>query len=85
MSFLFQCFGDPLRKLSAFPSCTHLITVIRWVYLGESFPLRVRPKGIALGSATNWCVRFYMTQPVFRHKHSQPGYGISFFRSLLQR
>lgn len=22
-----------------------------WVYLGESFPLRVRPKGIALGSA----------------------------------
>lgn len=27
-----------------------------WVYLGESFPLRVRPKCIALGSATNWCV-----------------------------
>jgi MFS transporter, SP family, sugar:H+ symporter len=25
-----------------------------WVYLGESFPLRVRPKAIALGSATNW-------------------------------
>lgn len=24
-----------------------------WVYLGESFPLRVRPKGIALGSATS--------------------------------
>ncbi|KAG6820153.1 hypothetical protein H0H93_004735 [Arthromyces matolae] len=24
-----------------------------WVYLGESFPLRVRPKSIALGSATN--------------------------------
>lgn len=26
-----------------------------WVYLGESFPLRVRPKGIALGSATSTC------------------------------
>ncbi|KAE9400944.1 sugar transporter [Gymnopus androsaceus JB14] len=25
-----------------------------WVYLGESFPLRIRPKAIALGSATNW-------------------------------
>lgn len=24
-----------------------------WVYLGESFPLRVRPKCIALGSATS--------------------------------
>ena len=24
-----------------------------WVYLGESFPLRVRPKAIALGSATS--------------------------------
>lgn len=24
-----------------------------WVYLGESFPLRVRAKGIALGSATS--------------------------------
>lgn len=26
-----------------------------WVYLGESFPLRVRPKAIALGSATSKC------------------------------
>jgi SP family sugar:H+ symporter-like MFS transporter len=26
-----------------------------WVYLGESFPLRVRPKAIALGSATSTC------------------------------
>jgi MFS transporter, SP family, sugar:H+ symporter len=24
-----------------------------WVYLGESFPLRVRPKSIALGAATS--------------------------------
>lgn len=24
-----------------------------WVYLGESFPLRIRPKAIALGSATS--------------------------------
>ena len=28
-----------------------------WVYLGESFPLRVRPKAIALGSATSECPR----------------------------
>ena len=27
-----------------------------WVYLGESFPLRVRPKAIALGSATSTCI-----------------------------
>ena len=26
---------------------------VPWVYLGESFPLRVRPKAIALGSATS--------------------------------
>ncbi|KAN0100169.1 Sugar transporter domain containing protein [Tylopilus felleus] len=26
-----------------------------WVYLGESFPLRVRPKSIALGSASSKC------------------------------
>lgn len=25
-----------------------------WVLLGETFPLRVRPKCIALGSASNW-------------------------------
>ncbi|KAG1747556.1 general substrate transporter [Suillus lakei] len=29
-----------------------------WVYLGESFPLRVRPKSIALGSATSTNVTF---------------------------
>lgn len=28
---------------------------VPWVYLGESFPLRVRPKCIALGSATSKC------------------------------
>ncbi|PCH34168.1 general substrate transporter [Wolfiporia cocos MD-104 SS10] len=32
-----------------------------WVYLGESFPLRVRPKGIALGSATNWVWNFLLS------------------------
>ncbi|KAI0658309.1 general substrate transporter [Cubamyces menziesii] len=31
-----------------------------WVYLGESFPLRVRPKAIALGSATNWIWNFLL-------------------------
>ncbi|KAJ7608721.1 general substrate transporter [Roridomyces roridus] len=31
-----------------------------WVYLGESFPLRVRPKAIALGSATNWLWNFLL-------------------------
>ncbi|KAI0347887.1 general substrate transporter [Trametopsis cervina] len=31
------------------------------VYLGESFPLRVRPKGIALGSATNWLWNFLLS------------------------
>jgi hypothetical protein len=59
MSFLFRYFGDRLRKLNSLPFCTRLIIVIRWVYLGESFPLRVRPKGIALGSATNWCAKSY--------------------------
>ncbi|KIJ66473.1 hypothetical protein HYDPIDRAFT_109514 [Hydnomerulius pinastri MD-312] len=32
-----------------------------WVYLGESFPLRVRAKGIALGSATNWIWNFLLS------------------------
>ncbi|KAG2136543.1 general substrate transporter [Suillus bovinus] len=32
-----------------------------WVYLGESFPLRVRPKSIALGSATNWFWNFMLS------------------------
>jgi len=31
-----------------------------WVYLGESFPLRIRPKSIALGSATNWFWNFLL-------------------------
>jgi len=31
-----------------------------WVYLGESFPLRVRPKSIALGAATNWVWNFLL-------------------------
>jgi len=32
-----------------------------WVYLGESFPLRVRAKSIALGSATNWVWNFLLS------------------------
>ncbi|KAH7886305.1 general substrate transporter [Phlebopus sp. FC_14] len=32
-----------------------------WVYLGESFPLRVRPKSIALGSASNWFWNFMLS------------------------
>lgn len=32
-----------------------------WVYLGESFPLRVRAKAIALGSATNWLWNFLLS------------------------
>jgi len=32
-----------------------------WVYLGESFPLRVRAKAIALGSATNWIWNFLLS------------------------
>jgi len=32
-----------------------------WVYLGESFPLRVRAKSIALGSATNWIWNFLLS------------------------
>ncbi|EJC97759.1 sugar transporter [Fomitiporia mediterranea MF3/22] len=32
-----------------------------WVYLGESFPLRVRPKCIALGSASNWIWNFLLS------------------------
>ena len=31
-----------------------------WVYLGESFPLRVRPKCIALGSATSMLRFLYL-------------------------
>ncbi|KAF9040293.1 general substrate transporter [Hymenopellis radicata] len=34
---------------------------VPWVYLGESFPLRVRPKSIALGSATNWFWNFMLS------------------------
>ncbi|KAH8113463.1 sugar transporter [Phellopilus nigrolimitatus] len=32
-----------------------------WVYLGESFPLRVRAKSIALGSAMNWIWNFLLS------------------------
>ncbi|KDQ51113.1 hypothetical protein JAAARDRAFT_140816 [Jaapia argillacea MUCL 33604] len=32
-----------------------------WVYLSESFPLRVRPKAIALGSASNWVWNFLLS------------------------
>ncbi|PCH36914.1 sugar transporter [Wolfiporia cocos MD-104 SS10] len=32
-----------------------------WVYLAESFPLRVRPKCIALGCATNWIWNFLLS------------------------
>jgi SP family sugar:H+ symporter-like MFS transporter len=32
-----------------------------WVYLGESFPLRIRPKAISLGSATNWIWNFLLS------------------------
>ncbi|KZT02237.1 general substrate transporter [Laetiporus sulphureus 93-53] len=32
-----------------------------WVYLAESFPLRVRPKCIALGSAANWVWNFLLS------------------------
>jgi MFS transporter, SP family, sugar:H+ symporter len=34
---------------------------VPWVYLGESFPLRVRPKAIALGSASNWIWNFLLS------------------------
>ncbi|KAL8277843.1 hypothetical protein RQP46_009662 [Phenoliferia psychrophenolica] len=33
---------------------------VPWVYLGESFPLRVRAKCIALGAATNWLWNFLL-------------------------
>ncbi|EPT03828.1 hypothetical protein FOMPIDRAFT_1114383 [Fomitopsis schrenkii] len=32
-----------------------------WVYLAESFPLRVRPKCIALGTAANWVWNFLLS------------------------
>ncbi|KAG1800462.1 general substrate transporter [Suillus plorans] len=32
-----------------------------WVYLGESFPLRVRPKSIAFGTASNWFWNFMLS------------------------
>ncbi|KAG8935799.1 hypothetical protein FRC02_006349 [Tulasnella sp. 418] len=34
---------------------------VPWVYLGESFPLRVRSKSIALGSASNWFWNFMLS------------------------
>ncbi|KAK7063636.1 hexose transporter 2 [Favolaschia claudopus] len=39
----------------------HLCTKYSLVYLGQSFPLRVRPKSIALGSATNWLWNFLLS------------------------
>lgn len=41
-----------------------------WVLLGETFPLRVRPKCIALGSASNWFWNFMLSvrQPL-SHVH----------------
>lgn len=41
-----------------------------WVYLGESFPLRIRAKSIALGSATNWLWNFLLSffSPRIVHK-----------------
>lgn len=38
-----------------------------WVILGETFPLRVRPKAIALGAASNW---FWNFMCVPRHCHN---------------
>lgn len=36
-----------------------------WVYLGESFPLRVRAKSIALGSATSMCSQSKATTLIY--------------------
>jgi hypothetical protein len=38
-----------------------ILMIYRWVYLGESFPLRVRPKAIAMGSAMNWLWNFLLS------------------------
>lgn len=60
---------SPLRELT------------RIFYIGESFPLRVRPKSIALGSATNWKVYhfdFNLTMSLTRW-HRLWNFLLSFF------
>lgn len=74
------CHGIPSPSFS-------LLNVIfpffRWVYLGESFPLRVRPKSIALGSATNWLVFIHSFSWLLIRK-SCSGSGTSSWASLLR-
>ena len=65
-------------------SCLNVIfPFFRWVYLGESFPLRVRPKSIALGSATNWLV-FILSILRLLIRKSCSGSGTSSWASLLR-
>ncbi|KAJ7045135.1 general substrate transporter [Mycena alexandri] len=54
--------GDTLIAFAVLHVCSFSIFwgPTPWVYLGESFPLRVRPKSIALGSATNWFWNFLL-------------------------
>ncbi|KAJ7894575.1 general substrate transporter [Mycena leptocephala] len=54
--------GDTLIAFAVMHVCAFSIFwgPTPWVYLGESFPLRVRPKSIALGSATNWFWNFLL-------------------------
>jgi len=55
--------GDTLIAFAVLHVCSFSIFwgPTPWVYLGESFPLRVRPKSIALGSATNWFWNFLLS------------------------
>ncbi|KAJ7726395.1 general substrate transporter [Mycena metata] len=55
--------GDTLIAFAVLHVCSYSIFwgPTPWVYLGESFPLRVRPKSIALGSATNWLWNFLLS------------------------
>ncbi|KAJ7605077.1 general substrate transporter [Mycena polygramma] len=54
--------GDTLIAFAVLHVCSFSIFwgPTPWVYLGESFPLRIRPKSIALGSATNWLWNFLL-------------------------
>jgi hypothetical protein len=54
-----------------------------WVYLGESFPLRVRPKSIALGSASSTSASFSLSGSHYSCL-SKTGSGISCFHSSRQ-
>jgi hypothetical protein len=54
-----------------------------WVYLGESFPLRVRPKSIALGSASSTSASFLPSESRYSCL-SKTGSGISCFHSSRQ-